>query len=167
MPWPAHAAAVRPRASIGDAIAFAASVLMLLVYAQPWAIFLPDQGVSAAGSAIERAMFFPMYALGVALIATRPMAALKGLAGQPFLIVLLGIVAASTAWSIAPDETSRRVVALVMTTVCGIAIGARWRWPALVEVLATAFAVLSVVSLILGALLPTYGSGSRRTRSAA
>ena len=157
MPWPAHVAAARPRASIGDAIAFTASVLMLLVYAQPWAIFLPDQGVSDTGSAIERAMFFPMYALGLGLIATRPMAALRGLAGQPFLILLLGIAAASTAWSIAPDETSRRVVALIMTTLCGVAIGVRWRWPALVEVLATAFAVLSVVSLFLGALLPDYG----------
>jgi len=157
MPWPTHAAAARPHATAGDTVAFIASVLMLLVYAQPWAIFLPDQGVSDTGSAIERAMFFPMYGLGVVLIATRPMAALKGLAGQPFLVVLVGIAAASVAWSIAPDETSRRVVALVMTTVCGVALGARWRWPALVEVLATAFAVLSLVSLILGALLPAYG----------
>ncbi len=155
--WPGPVAKVRPRASISEILAFVASVVMLLVYAQPWAIFLPDQGVSDTGSAIERGAFFPMYAVGLGLIATRPMAALKGLAGQPFLIVLLAIVAASTTWSIAPDETSRRVVALVMTTVCGVALGARWRWPALVEVLATAFAVLSVVSLILGALLPTYG----------
>ena len=158
MPWPIHPAATPSRrTSVGDIVAFSASVLMLLVYAQPWAIFLPDQGVSAAGSAIERAMFFPMYALGLGLIATRPMTALKGLAGQPFLMALVGMVAASTMWSIAPDETGRRVVALVMTTACGVALGARWRWPALVEVLATAFAVLSVVSLILGALLPDYG----------
>ena len=157
MAWPGPAASVKPRTSVADAIAFAASVLMLLVYAQPWAIFLADQGVSDTGSAIERVMFFPMYALGLVLIATRPMAALKGLAGQPFLVALVAMAAVSMTWSIAPDETSRRVVALVMTTLCGVALGARWRWPALVEVLATTFAVLSVVSLVLGALLPTYG----------
>ena len=155
--WPRSEpdAASRPR--IMDVLAFVASVLMLLVYAQPWAIFLPDQGVSDAGSAIERVMFFPMYALGLGLIATRPLSALKGLAGQPFLVLLLVIVAASATWSIAPDETSRRTVAIVMTTVCGVALGVRWRWPALLEVLASAFAILSVVSLILGAVLPDYG----------
>ena len=155
--WPGHGAASRPRASPADKVAFVVSVLMLLVYAQPWIIFLPDQGVSDTGSAIDRVMFFPMYAVGLGLIATRPVSALKGLAGQPFLIVLLLIVVASTRWSVSPDETSRRALAIVMTTACGVALGVRWRWPVLVEVLATAFAILSLASLVLGALLPDYG----------
>ena len=158
--WPQAAAPAGSNTSISEIVAFVASVVMLLVYAQPWANFLPDQGVSDTGSAIERLMFFPMYAVGLALIATRPMTALKGLAGQPFLIALVAMVAASTMWSISPDETSRRVVALVMTTVCGVALGARWPWPRLVEVMASAFAVLSVVSFLLGALAPAYGQMS-------
>ncbi|MBV9508939.1 MAG: O-antigen ligase family protein, partial [Caulobacteraceae bacterium] len=127
-PGPAPARRSRPRTHWLDVAAFTASVLMLVVYAQPWEGFLPDKGVSALGSGLARAMFFPMYALGLGLISLRPGAALKGLAGQPFLLVLLAICAASVAWSVTPDETPRRVVGLILTTACGVAIGSRWRW---------------------------------------
>jgi len=146
----------RARSRPVDVAAFALSVLMLLVYAQPWAVFLPG-AVSDAGSSLARIMFFPMYALGVGLVATRPGAALRGLFGQPFLIVLLAVTAASIAWSVSPDETPRRVIAIVLTTLCGVALGSRWRWPALAEVLASAFAVLSITSLVLGAVVPSIG----------
>lgn len=154
-PTPAPRTRVQPRWL--DVAAFAASVLMLVVYAQPWEGFLPDKGVSEVGSSLARIMFFPMYAIGLGLISLRPGAALKGLLGQPFLVLLMGVCAASIAWSVTPDDTPRRVVAIVLTSACGVAIGSRWRWPALAEVLATAFAVLSLASLLLGVFAPSIG----------
>jgi exopolysaccharide production protein ExoQ len=156
--WPG-AAASPPRARMRpvDTAAFALSVLMILVYAQPWTAFLPEQAVSDAGSSLARIMFFPMYALGVGLAVLRPVPALRGLLGQPFLILLLGVAAASIGWSVSPDETPRRVIAIALTTLCGVALGSRWRWPVLAEILASAFAVLSLASLVLGALVPSVG----------
>jgi O-antigen ligase len=146
----------RPRRSALEIAAFAVSVLMVLIYAQPWGAFLPDQ-TSDAGSNLARIAFFPMYALGVGLIGLRPWPALRGLAGQPFLILLLCVAAASSIWSVAPDETHRRVVAIIFSSLCAVALGARWRWPQLSEVFAAAFAILSVGSLLLGLLAPTVG----------
>ena len=153
--WPVRAIAARSRISLVDTAAFAISVLMALVYAQPWIVFLPNQADTE--SSLVRIVFFPIYALGLGLITLRPLPALRGLAGQPFLILLLSVTAISTAWSVAPDETSRRVVAIVLTTLCGVALGSRWRWPTLAEIFAAAFAILSVVSLALGLLAPSIG----------
>jgi len=155
--WPGAApASTRERLRAIDIAAFGLGTLMILVYAQPWAVFLPG-AVSDTGSSLARIMFFPMYALGFGLVCLRPVPALKGLLGQPFLIVLLGVAAASIGWSVSPDETPRRVIAIALTTLCGVALGSRWRWPVLAEVLASAFAVLSVASLVLGAVVPSIG----------
>jgi O-antigen ligase len=138
-------------------MAFALSVLMVVVYAQPWVGFLPDQTVSEAGSNLARLMFTPMYALGAGLVMLRPVPALRGLLGQPFLPVLLAVAAASTGWSVSPDETQRRAFGIVFTTLCGVALGSRWRWSELAEILAVAFALLSLGSLVLGLAAPTIG----------
>ena len=153
--WPLRQ---RPaRIAWSERAVFAVSVLILLVFAQPWSAFMPAQQVSDVGSSIARIMFFPTYALGLGLVSLRPGAAMRGLAGQPFLVLLLCVAAASTAWSVAPGETSRRVVAIVLTTFCGVALGSRWRWQALAEVFAAAFAILSIVSLVLAVAVPGVG----------
>ena len=153
--WPTQSAV--PRRRIVDAIAFGLSVLMLLTYSQAWVNPLIGDSVDAQSSALVRTLYLPAYAAGLILIATRPWENLIGLARQPFLVALLVIAAASVAWSVAPDQTLRREVALVATTLGGVALAARWRWPTLVEVIATSFAVLVILSLIAGVLFPSVG----------
>lgn len=151
------AAAAAPRLSIIDAIAFALSVLMLLTYSQAWMQPLFGDKIDLQASGLVRSLYFPAYAAGLFLLALSPGEALRGLLRQPFLAVIVIVAAASIAWSVAPDQTVRRVVALVFTTLGAVVLGARWRWATLTEILATAFAILTLLSLITGAVIPSIG----------
>lgn len=139
----------------GDILAFLASVLIILIYSQAWAAPMTGYGVRSAD--FLRNGFYPAYGLALGLFLIRPGTALKALAGSPLLILLLLLTTASVAWSIMPDVTLRRVLALVFTTLGGVALAARWRWATLTEILATSMAVLMVASLFLGALMPDWG----------
>jgi len=142
-----------------DRLAWAACVAMVLIYTQPWVMLAPDTDAppDTANSGLLRAMFFAMYLGGLYVLAFRPWAALRGLLGQPFLVLTVLIACASLAWSVTPDQTMRRVVALAFTTLGGVALGARWRWSTLTEILATGFAVIAVLSLLLGLFAPSVG----------
>ena len=139
----------------GDILAFLASVLVVLIYSQSWAA--PMTGYGARSADFLRNGYYPAYALAVGLVLTRPGAALQALARSPLLILLLALTAASFLWSINPDVTLRRVLALLFTTLGGVALAARWRWTTLTEIFATAMAVMMLASLFLGALMPEWG----------
>ena len=141
-----------------DIAAFAAGVLMILIFSQGWFTALTGGGDQAkADSGIVRAMYFPAYAAGLGMLAVCAGDAVRAALRQPLLIVLLWVVGASAIWSIEPDETLRRVVALVLTTVCAVVMAARFSWAALAEVMATAFAILAVGSLLAAVLVPSFG----------
>jgi exopolysaccharide production protein ExoQ len=160
-PWPtirqtvAYAAPVR-RAGAGDRLAFVVAVLMVLVFSQGWQLPLLGEFPIANG-VLAQVGFIPGYlaACLLALLAARD--GLKASLRQPFLLVLLGVVAASMLWSIDPATTLRRFVALSFTTLAGMALAGRFSWRALAEVVATAYAILVVSSLVAGALVPRIG----------
>ncbi|MGO4410404.1 MULTISPECIES: O-antigen ligase family protein [unclassified Brevundimonas] len=138
-----------------DILAFLASVLVVLIYSQSWAA--PMTGYGARSADFLRNGYYPAYVLAVGLVLIRPGAALKALARSPLMILLLALTAASVLWSINPDVTLRRVLALLFTTLGGVALASRWRWATLAEIFATAMAVMMVASLFLGALMPEWG----------
>jgi O-antigen ligase len=140
-----------------DVAAAGLALLMLLTFSEAWVAPLIGGNVDEQSSALARSLYFPAYLAGLLLLAARPRDNLMALARQPALVVLVAIAAISEVWSIAPDQTLRREVALVFTTLCGVGIGVRWRWPNLVELVAAAFAVLAIGSLIAGALIPSLG----------
>lgn len=153
-------AAARPTPAMratpyGDILAFIASVMIVLIYSQSWAA--PMTGYGARSADFLRNGFYPAYALAVGLLLTRPGTALKAIGRSPLLILMLLLTAASVAWSITPDVTLRRILALLFTTLGGVALAARWRWSTLTEVLAVAMTVMMVASLFLGALMPEWG----------
>lgn len=150
-------AATRARAGLADIAGYAASVAMLLVYSQVWVMPLMGDPVGNDSSSLVRAMFFPAYAAGIFLFAQQPGRTLRGLLGQPFLILLMGVVFASTAWSVSPDQTLRRAVAIGFTTLSAAALGARWRWSTLTEIIAVSFAILVVLSFVVGVFVPSIG----------
>ncbi len=160
--WPGRpsrpAAPAPPAARVVPArepIAVGLAILMLLLFTQPW--IMTHIAPSDTDSALARALYFPAYVCGVILLCQAPGRALIGLAREPFLIALLLVAAASVFWSAAPGQTERRVVALVMCTLCGVALGARWRWPRLVEIVAAVYALTAVTSLVLGLAAPSMG----------
>lgn len=140
---------------IWDGLAFAASVLIVLLYGQIW--FAPLTGYGQASADPLKAVFYPAYMLAIALVLLRPGETLRILKRSPWLLALILLVIASNVWSIAPDKTLRRTLALVCTSLAGIALAARWSWPRFLEVLATAFAIMGVLSLMLAVLKPDWG----------
>ncbi len=140
-----------------DVVAWLATIGMLLLYSQAWLAPVFGDTVDVQEGPLVRALYIPAYLVGLFLVGLKPGASLAGLIRQPFLIAILCIAAASTFWSVSPDQTSRRAVAVVLTTLCGIAMGARWRWPALAETFAVVFGILTVGSLLVGLFLPSIG----------
>lgn len=135
-----------------------AAVAMLATYSQGFVFPLFGDGARmVASGGIIRLMFFPAYAVGVVLIAGAPAATLRAMARQPFLVLVLLMVAVSLAWSVAPDQTSRRAFAVYLTTFCGIGLAVRYRWAQLAEILGACFALLGVLSLLMCLLVPSIG----------
>ena len=145
------------RLTIPTIAAFAGGVFMLLTYSQGWEMPLTGGQAEASESALLRAIYFPAYAVAVALLLAIPWTALRALVRQPFLIAIMAIVAASVLWSVSPDQTTRRIVACYCTTLAGVVLAARWRWAALAEVIAATFAILAVCCLIAALFFPSIG----------
>ena len=140
-----------------DALAFAAAVGMVVIYTQCWMTAVQGDAAGITDSPLVRAMFFPAYAGAVLLLVLQPGETLRAWLRQPLLIAILWIVAASALWSINPDQTVRRTVALTMTTLGGVVIAARWRWSGVAEVIGAAHALTAAVSLIVILALPSFG----------
>ena len=135
-----------------DVLSFATAVMMIIVYSQCWLMAVQGDKGGATDSAFVRAMFFPAYAGGMLLLALSPGQTVRAWLRQPLLIVIMMVVAASMLWSINPDQTFRRAVALIMTTLGGVVIAARWRWARLAEVVAAAHGLLAASDVFLAVL---------------
>jgi O-antigen ligase len=153
----ARSGEIRPEALLSGAAAVSA-VGMLVLYSQAWVFPLIGEGAEAAASgALVRTLFLPAYMVGAAFLARAPGRALHAIARQPFLIVLMAIVAVSTLWSVAPGDTLRRAFAVYCTTLCGVMLAVRYRWAQMAEVMAACFAVIAVIALLVSLLVPSVG----------
>lgn len=155
--WRAAARGQERRLDLRDWAILGAALGIVLIFSQGWVAFITKNGTDAADSSLIRNLFLPAYALGIGIMALSPWNTLKAVLRQPFLIVLMCIVAASTLWSIAPDQTARRVFAVTCTTLCGVVLASRFRWTRLAEIFAAGFAVLAVVSVLVVFLWPSVG----------
>jgi exopolysaccharide production protein ExoQ len=145
------------RVSLVEPAAFAAGVFLILTYSQGWVSPMTGGVVQTPEAPYIRALYLPAYALGVALLALNPLQTAVGLMRQPMLLLVTAIAWVSLIWSVAPDQTSRRVLALVFTTLSGVVLAARYDWPKLAEVMATAFAILAAASLFTCLFVPAIG----------
>lgn len=136
--------------------AFAASVFVLLIFSQAWVFPLAGEDAEAA-SGLIRNLFLPAYAAGLLVLASAGLDGLKTAVRVPAALLLVVLAFASAAWSADPDATIRRSVAVAFTTVCALALAARWSWPRVVEAIAAAFALLAVASLLAGLFWPGIG----------
>lgn len=153
----------RAPASAGDRLTawklatLGAAALIFLIYSQFWVFpILGDKGNPAA-SGLVRALSVPAYLAALMLFALQPWEMIKATLRQPFLIILLLICAATTLWSISPDQTFRRVIALGFTCLGSIVLAVRYRWSELAELLAACFALLAVIALVASIAVPSIG----------
>jgi O-antigen ligase len=118
-------------------------------------VFAPDQTLD--GPEWLRLIWLPVYAgfAGMAVLRAPRLASvwLPGLAVGA--LVLLAF--ASERWSIAPDITGRRSLALLFTTLFGLLLAARYGWKALIELVAATSLLLAVGSCVAALAFPSFG----------
>ncbi len=133
------------------------SVVMLLIFSRAWITGLVGPAVDAEASSLTRTLFYPAYAMGVLLLATSPRRGVNAAIAAALPLALVLTAFASTTWSIAPDLTARRALALFFTTTASIALAARLGWRDMARVLAATFGILALGSMAAGIALPTFG----------
>ncbi len=121
------------------------------------ALLLTDPHDLDSVSPLARNLWYPGYIL-VLLLALRTLPSLLRTAVfNPILILCVLWCGISFFWSIEPDVTMRRSIALLMTTVFGLVLAARYDWNQLIQRLAFVFLVTAVISLFLGVFMPELG----------
>jgi O-antigen ligase len=160
-PWalPTFGAA-RPKADKPGAmtkVTFWLSVLIVLIYSQAWMAPLFGAATDVSDTNAIRDIYFPAYGAALVVLAFSLKDVPRAIIRQPALILILTLCCLSTLWSVAPDQTERRIIAISFTTLGGVVLGARYRWSEMAEVLATAFSILAVLSFLAGAFVPSIG----------
>ncbi|CAN5119693.1 O-antigen ligase [soil metagenome] len=146
-----------PAASAAPLWVIAVSVIMLLIFSRSWITALVGPSVDAEASTLTRTLFFPAYGLALLLLVTDPRRGLNAAIAGVLPLALVLAAFASTTWSIAPDLTARRALALLFTTLGSVALAARLSWRDMARVLAATFGLLAVGSTVAAVALPHFG----------
>ncbi len=118
-------------------------------------LLAPDGNDEA--SVILRLMWLPVYGFTALLaLAYAPSVARAGLAAWPVWLAV-AVALASASWSIEPDVSLRRAIALAMTTLFGVVLAARLSWRSLAQALGAVFAVIAVMCVIAALAAPGFG----------
>ena len=146
-----------PRLTFLPLVEYALAVIALLLFSQALlGPLLADPEQPDASEAL-RLVWLPVYGVTLLLVAVRPLAVLDVMIRAWPLVALALLAALSTFWSLDPDVTSRRALALAFTTLFGLWLAARFDWRGLLTVLAVTFAILMAGSALAGALFPAFG----------
>jgi O-antigen ligase len=164
-PWwgasPSEAPRPQPRqihrAKSSATLTAALAVFILLIFSQAWVKPLIGDQDEESASGLIRAIYYPAYGAGLLLLVRDARAGLRALKASPLLVALCALAGASVLWSVDPDTTVRRAVAVVLTSLCGIALAARLDWPGLARALAVCFAAVALASLFVGVFVPSVG----------
>lgn len=140
-----------------DKITFLLSVALILVFSEVWMKPLNGNATEPADSGLIRALYYPGYLLGLALIARAPWAAFRAVVRSPLLWALVAYAFVSDIWSIDGSATLRRAMALALTSAAALSVASRQSWAGLTRILATAFTLIGLGSFLAGLLLPSYG----------
>jgi len=103
---------------------------------------------------MARLMWYPIY-MGVGLLALRCLPQLIRISVfNPLIVISVLVCGVSMIWSIDQAVTLRRAVALLMTTLFGLVIAARYDWNGMVQRFALVFGVLAIFTLFHGIIDP-------------
>ena len=109
------------------------------------------------GNPLELALQLVFYAVAFSFIAIHWRTVVHGAMHVKWVILLLLIAIASTAWSQDPLFTLRRSIVLVATTAFGIYFGSRFTVPQQLRLLACACALVVLASFAIALLVPRIG----------
>jgi exopolysaccharide production protein ExoQ len=98
-----------------------------------------------------------VYGITILLVAMRWRQVAYTATRDKLLLLLLGIAIVSVLWSVAPELTLRRSVALVGTTLFGAYLATRYSTNELLRLLAWALGIVVLLSIVFALALPSYG----------
>ena len=107
--------------------------------------------------AVIRNVFLLAYVIVTLLVVLNWQRVLLGIAAVWPVAVLVAIAWMSTTWSVDPETTQRRCIALTITTLMGIYLFVRFDLDELLRFLSVVFAIIIVGSLAWALALPDYG----------
>lgn len=108
-------------------------------------------------SILARYLWYPGYIMVLFLAVRHFGSVLRMAVFNPLIILAVLWCGLSYVWSIAPDITLRRSIALLVTTLFGLVLAARYDWNQLVQRLAFVFLVTALISLFLALAVPSLG----------
>ncbi|MCC5997182.1 MAG: O-antigen ligase family protein [Oceanicaulis sp.] len=149
--------AAAPRLTVWPVFEAGLALIGLLAYSNALlAPLLADPARPDDAEAL-RLVWPPVYALTLFLMALSPGAVWRVVMRAWPLVALALLTMISALWSIDPEVSVRRGLAVVMTLAFGLWLAARYDWPDLIRLIALTFAILAAGSLIAGALFPGFG----------
>jgi len=116
-----------------------------------------DASLAESDSAVLRVMWLPVYAVTVLLIGFRITRLMRILPALFMTGLLVGLCFASSYWSIAPDITTRRTIAVAITSLFGLYLASRYKGEQLVQIIALGFAILAAGSYFVCICVPHLG----------
>jgi O-antigen ligase len=130
-------------------------ILALMSSALLGPVFAPDQNPDAVPWL--RTIWLPVYGLIGLMLAANPLRATRVALPAMMSLILVAWAFASSRWSIAPDVTLRRSIALLFTTLFGLHLAARYDWRELIELLAAVYIALAIGSYVAALAFPSFG----------
>jgi len=121
------------------------------------ALFLTDLNNPEYQSPLARMLWYPGYAAVLVLMVRCLPQVIRLVAFNPLLVICVAICGVSFLWSVDPAITLRRAVAVMVTTIFGLVLAARYDWNGLVQRLAIVFAATAILSVLIAVFLPAYG----------
>lgn len=147
-----------PRITRLELVAAGVTLFMLAEAFVPRLLAPPSTGIpgDVPESTLLRFLWLPFYALiGLGLmLAARD--AWRAILRAPWLVALALLAIASTVWSIDPELSFRRGIAVLATTLMGVYLAARFDWLTVLRLLAAVWLVLMLASLISGLAAPGF-----------
>ncbi len=115
-----------------------------------------NQGTQYDASLIQL-IAMSIYSTSGALLALRWRKVIGTLVRDPWLLAILGLALLSILWSEAPAFTIRRNIALVGTSLFGVYMATRYTLQQQLKLLAWAFGIMIILSLLFVVAFPSYG----------
>lgn len=132
---------------------FAGAVLPLLQLRQPAGL----TGAQEGGDLLSQLAFLGIYTVSALLILPRWRGVVYLVKRNKALVFLVGIALLSVLWSVSPEITLLRVLAVVGTTLFGAYFATRYSLDQQLQLLACAIGLAAVLSLVVALTMPYYG----------
>ena len=120
-------------------------------------LMLADPTQLETDNPLIRNMWYPIYAIvgGMCLLSFSRFVRMA--AFSPFIVLCILMCGATFLWSIDPGITLRRSIALMLTTMAGLALAARYDWSEMVQRIAFVFLITAVLSVLIVIINPDRG----------